>query len=532
MKHFSRPILTAPSVYSERIVQSTRAHFDTAFTALIVLPEQPAILSAWARDILLLPVDGTALNPTSFDALNSPDVIDQAIARAGQRAGSVLHRFPRGVSAVLVITLAGFGVTAFGVAPLVIDAGSKPQVLLTEAITIEDLGAQIQALTEHDLSLSRNDFTRRSDTAESLLRRMGVDDPAAVAFIRTNAVARELLSGRGGKMVQARASASGVMEELVARYPARRAEQAETHFTRLTIFRDGGGRFAARTETVTLGVQVELRSGLVRGSLFSATDDAGVPDSVASQLAEVFAAEIDFHRDLRRGDSFTVEFESLTADGEPVIWDRSARRLLAAEFVNRGRAHSAVWFQSPDKSRRGGYFDFNGNAKQRAFLASPMEFSRVTSGFAMRFHPILRNWRQHAGVDYAAPSGTSVRTVADGVVEFAGWKNGYGNVVSIKHGKDRSTVYAHLSRIDVRKGQAINQGSRIGAVGSTGWATGPHLHFEFKVGGAQRDPATIAALADTVALTPASRRDFSQLTQSVRVQLEAAETTRTAALFE
>jgi murein DD-endopeptidase MepM/ murein hydrolase activator NlpD len=484
------------------------------------------------RDILLLPVDGTALNPTSFDALNSPDVIDQAIARAGQRARSVLKRFPRGVSAVLVITLAGFGVTAFGVAPLVIDAGSKPQVLLTEAVTVEDLGAQIQALTEHDLSLSRNDFTRRSDTAESLLRRMGVDDPAAVAFIRTNSVARELLSGSGGKMVQARASASGVMEDLVARYPARRAEQADTHFTRLTVSRDGGGRFIARTKTVALGVQSELRSGLIRGSLFSATDDAGVPDSVASQLAEVFAAEIDFHRDLRRGDSFTVEFEALTADGELVSWDRSARRLLAAEFVNRGRAHSAVWFQSPDKSRRGGYFDFNGKAKQRGFLASPMEFSRVTSGFAMRFHPILRNWRQHAGVDYAAPSGTPVRTVADGVVDFAGWKNGYGNVVAVKHDKDRSTVYAHLSRIDVRKGQAINQGSRIGAVGSTGWATGPHLHFEFKVGGAQRDPASIAALADTVALTPASRRDFSQLTQSVRVQLEAAETTRTAALFE
>lgn len=483
------------------------------------------------RDTLLLPVDDTAPDQTAFDALNSSDVIDQAVARAGQWARSVLKRFPRGVAAALVMMLAGFGVTAFGVAPLVIDAGSKPQVLLTEAVTVQDLGGQIEALTEHELSLSRNDFTRRSDTAESLLRRMGVDDPAAVSFIRTNAVARELLSGRAGKMVQARANASGVLDELTARYPARRVEQAETHFTRLTVSKDGS-RFAARVETVPLGVQVELRGGTVSGSLFSATDDAGVPDSVASQLAEVFATEINFHKDLRKGDSFTVEFEALTADGEPVSWDRSARRLLAAEFVNRGRAYSAVWFQSSDKSRRGGYFDFNGKAKQRAFLASPMEFSRVTSGFAMRFHPILQNWRQHAGVDYGAPSGTPVRTVADGVVEFAGWKNGYGNVVSVKHGKDRSTVYAHLSRIDVRKGQAIDQGGRIGAVGSTGWATGPHLHFEFKVGGAQRDPASIAALADTVALTPASRLDFSQLTQSVRVQLEAAETTRTAAVFE
>ena len=463
--------------------------------------------------------------------MNSNDFLDQAIAQTGQRARSLLKRFPRAIAAVLVAMLAGFGATAFGVAPLVIDAGSRPQVLLTETVSTQDLSGQIQALSDHELSLSRNNVTRPGDTAESLFRRMGIDDAEAVAFIRTNAVARELLSGRGGKMVQARANASGVLEELIVRYPARRAEQADTHFTRLTVSKDDG-QFAARLETVPLGVQVELRGGTVGGSLFSATDDAGVPDSVATQLAEVFATEIDFHRDLRKGDSFTVEFEALTADGELVSWGRSARRLLAAEFVNRGRAYSAVWFQSSDKSRRGGYFDFNGKAKQRAFLASPMEFSRVTSGFAMRFHPILQNWRQHAGVDYGAPSGTSVRTVADGVVEFAGWKNGYGNVVSVKHGKDRSTVYAHLSRIDVRKGQAIDQGSRIGAVGSTGWATGPHLHFEFKVGGAQRDPATIAALADTVALTPGSRRDFSQLTQSVRVQLEAAETTRTAAIFE
>lgn len=463
--------------------------------------------------------------------MSSIDFIDQAIAQASQRTWGLIERFPRAIAAALVVMLAGFGATAFGVAPLVIDAGSKPQVRLTEAVNTQDLSGQIQALSDHELSLSRNNVTRAGDTAESLLRRLGVDDAAAVSFIRTNAVARELLSGRGGKMVQARANASGVLEELTARYPARRSEQADTHFTRLTVSKDGS-RFAARVETVPLGVQVELRSGTVSGSLFSATDDAGVPDSVASQLAEVFATEINFHKDLRKGDSFTVEFEALTADGEHVSWDRSARRLLAAEFVNRGRAYSAVWFQSSDKSHRGGYFDFNGKAKQRAFLASPMEFSRVTSGFAMRFHPILQNWRQHAGVDYGAPSGTPVRTVADGVVEFAGWKNGYGNVVSVKHGKDRSTVYAHLSRIDVRKGQAIDQGRRIGAVGSTGWATGPHLHFEFKVGGAQRDPATIAALADTVALTPASRRDFSQLTQSVRVQLEAAETTRTAAIFE
>jgi murein DD-endopeptidase MepM/ murein hydrolase activator NlpD len=154
--------------------------------------------------------------------------------------------------------------------------------------------------------------------------------------------------------------------------------------------------------------------------------------------------------------------------------------------------------------------------------------SRVTSGFAMRFHPILQNWRKHAGVDYAAPVGTPVRVVSDGTVEFAGWQKGYGNVVTVKHAGNRSTLYAHLSRINVRKGQAVTQGMHIGAVGMTGWATGPHLHFEFKVGGLQRDPSVIASLANTVTLSPASRGQFALLAQSSRVQLDLARSTNPA----
>jgi murein DD-endopeptidase MepM/ murein hydrolase activator NlpD len=422
----------------------------------------------------------------------------------------------------VILALAGFGVTAFGVAPLGIDTATRPQAWITESVTPDDLSVQIQSLANFDLPLFRNVITRPSDTAESLLQRLNVDDAQAAAFIRNNLTARDLLSGRGGKMVQARTNGSGALEELLARYPARRSDQIGTHFTRLRILREGD-RFVARMEVAPLEARVELRSGIVSDSLFGATDEAGIPDSVAVQLAEVFGTEINFHRDLRRGDSFTVSYEALTADGEPVSWNQSARRLLAAEFVNRGRSHSAIWFQASDKGSRGAYFDFNGRGKQRAFLASPMEFSRITSGFAMRFHPILQDWRQHRGVDYGAPSGTAVRTVAYGVVDFAGWKNGYGNVVSVKHGKDRSTVYAHLSRIDVRRGQSIEQGSRIGAVGATGWATGPHLHFEFKVGGMQKDPSSIAALAEAVALTPVSGRELAKTTQSVRLQLDVAE---------
>jgi len=199
-------------------------------------------------------------------------------------------------------------------------------------------------------------------------------------------------------------------------------------------------------------------------------------------------------------------------------------RVLAAEFVNNGKTYSAVWFKDASADGKGGYFDINGESKRRAFLASPMEFSRVTSGFAMRFHPILQTWKQHNGVDYGAPMGTAVRSVGDGVVDFAGWQNGYGNVVQIKHSNERSTVYAHLSRIDVRKGQRVEQGARVGAVGMTGWATGPHLHFEVKLRGQQQNPLTIAKSSEAIQLAPSAKAQFAQLALGVRAQLEAAET--------
>jgi murein DD-endopeptidase MepM/ murein hydrolase activator NlpD len=142
----------------------------------------------------------------------------------------------------------------------------------------------------------------------------------------------------------------------------------------------------------------------------------------------------------------------------------------------------------------------------------------------MRFHPIHQTWRQHNGVDYGAPTGTPVRAVGDGVVDFAGWQNGYGNVVSIKHSNDRTTVYAHLSRMDVRRGQRVEQGVRIGAVGATGWATGPHLHFEVKVNGQQQNPLLIAKASETIAISPAAKQQFASLAQGVRAQLDAAQT--------
>jgi murein DD-endopeptidase MepM/ murein hydrolase activator NlpD len=440
-----------------------------------------------------------------------------AVLRAQALRFANHHR--RHLIAAVVMGLGGFTVTAFGIAPLMPDAANLPLRSVAESLQPVGLGEQLDALAGQTLELRRSTISRGTDSAEALLLRMGVTDVAAAAFMRNDPVARRVLQGRGGKLVQATADASGRLQQLVARYPTDKADQRLTHFTRLTLERVQG-QWQARSEVAELTTGVRLGSGSIRSSLFAATDEAGLPDAVAVQVAEIFAADIDFHRELRKGDTFSVVYESLSADGETVPWNEGAGRVLAAEFVNAGKVLQAVWFV--DGQNRGAYFGPDGVSRRRAFLASPLEFSRVTSGFAMRFHPLLKSWRAHLGVDYGAPTGTPVRVVGDGVVQFAGRQNGYGNVVEVRHGNERSTLYAHLSQIDVRKGQHLEQGERIGAVGATGWATGPHLHFEFRVNGHHQDPLKIARAAEAMTLGSQDRARFLQTAQVVQTALQAA----------
>jgi murein DD-endopeptidase MepM/ murein hydrolase activator NlpD len=320
----------------------------------------------------------------------------------------------------------------------------------------------------------------------------------------------------------AEADAGNHLLKLTARWVDKDNDQ---NFQRLVIQKDATG-FTARIESAPLVVSSRLSSATIDSSLFAATDAANVPDAVAIQLAEMFSGQIDFHRALRKGDRFSVVFETLLADDEPL---RSGR-VLSAEFVNNGKTFQAMWFQEPVSAggltagvaSKGGYYAFDGTSLRRAYLASPMEFSRVTSGFKMRFHPILQKWRAHLGVDYAAPTGTTVRSVGDGVVDFAGVQNGFGKVVIVKHRSNHTTLYAHLSRIDVRKGQAVGQSDKLGAVGSTGWATGPHLHFEFRVDGQHHDPLTIANEGGTLPISVAAKPMFDRVSGLMRAQLKEA----------
>lgn len=438
---------------------------------------------------------------------HSPSALSDAI-----RQSVVRHhrRIVAGVGAVLL----GTGVTAFGIAPLAPDASDLPVRQVVDSLVLpEAYGSSPLMAHQEGFTLYRSETVRRDDNANSLLQRLGVTDSEAQAFLRNDPLARQLFAGRPGKLVAVETSDRHELQRLSARW----LSSDERTFERLVIERSAGG-LQSRVEKGELTASNRLASGEIHSSLFSATDAIGLPDSVAIQLAEMFSANIDFRRDLRRGDRFSLVYEVLEGDGEAL----RAGRILSAEFINAGRAYHAVWFEEP--GHKGGYYDFEGQSSLREYLSSPLEFTRVSSGYGMRFHPVHGGRRAHLGVDFAAPTGTPVRTIGDGVVTFSGRQGGYGNVVFVQHRKGHVTVYAHLSRIDVQRGQRIGQGDRVGAVGCTGTCTGPHLHFEFRDNGRHLDPLVALRNSESVPLNPALRPRFEAVAQAQRQMLDAAAT--------
>lgn len=380
-------------------------------------------------------------------------------------------------AAIGVAGISLFGmVAAFGTAP------STLELQIAQQTVVEQLLPPVAKTDEIPGELFvREERVLRGDTVASLLARLGVQDDEAFRFLReegaTQAIFRQL---RPGKPVTAAVSESGELQTMT--YPLNGQDRA-------LIVERKDGRLQAMEQTLRLEPLVQMKSGEIRYSLFGATDAAGLPDSVASQLADIFGGDIDFHRDLRRGDRFSVVFETFAHSGNSV----KTGRILAAEFVNQGKSYRAVWFSDADG--KGAYFTPEGKNIRKAFLRSPLEFSRITSGFSLaRFHPILQQWRAHKGIDYGAPIGTRIKSTADGVVEFVGNQGGYGRVVILRHQGSYTTLYGHLSAFaaGLRKGGRVAQGDVIGYVGASGWATGPHLHYEFRSNGIYQNPLAIA----------------------------------------
>jgi murein DD-endopeptidase MepM/ murein hydrolase activator NlpD len=422
-----------------------------------------------------------------------------------------LKAYPRQIAVALGVVLFGAGATAFGVAPFLPDPATVPVREHLETVNSSvEIAPQIDALRQRSLELYRSDTLTASDSLETAFRKLGLQDASAMAFIRSDATARALV-GRHTKLVTASAIQGSLLKQLTARW----ISDDSGHFNRLVIEKTDGG-WSSRMETGQLTRGTTLGSGIIRTSLFAATDEARLPDNVASQLVRLFEGDVDFHRGMRRGDRFSLQYETLEADGEVL----RTGKVLSAQLTNNGTTHSAMWFDVG--GGKGDYYSFDGESRQRTYLASPLEFSRVSSGFAMRLHPIHKTWKKHLGVDYAAPTGTPVRAVGDGVVINAGWNaSGYGNVVEIRHrNASHTTLYAHLSKVAVRKGQPITQGTVIGNVGSTGWSTGPHLHFEFRVGGAHQDPLKLVRAKETIPLPVAAKPAFEHQVNLVKQGLE------------
>jgi murein DD-endopeptidase MepM/ murein hydrolase activator NlpD len=373
--------------------------------------------------------------------------------------------------ALAVLSLSA--VAAFGTAPDTV-LETVPTRIIERALPGPLVKGEDEAATYW-----REERVQRGDTLGSLLARAGVNDGEAIQYLRTDPAARPLYQLKPGRPVQVAVDGDG---DLVAlRFLTNAGD-------RLVIERQDNG-FRSERSVPTEEIRTVLRSGEIVSSLFGAADSAGIPDRVIGALTDIFAGEIDFYHDVQRGDRFSVVYEMRYVDGEVV----GSGRILAAEFVNRGEPHRAFYWRDSDGT--GNYYSDIGRNARSAFLRSPMELTRITSGFTMaRFHPILQDWREHKGVDYAAPQGTAVRVTADGVVAFAGWQNGYGNVIFVKHQGNYSTVYGHLSRFadDVKAGSRVSQGDTIGFVGMTGWATGPHLHYEFRVADQPQDPMSAA----------------------------------------
>jgi murein DD-endopeptidase MepM/ murein hydrolase activator NlpD len=407
------------------------------------------------------------LRPTDYRASATEQASTPTVSSLGRR-------WLAGTSLPLVAAVAG--ILALAAWPR---QEAPTSIDLTALVASQTAAAATTADTEEDFPANVEYTVRRNDTLDQIFRSVGIDMAALAELRQRPEVRRALDIVRPGDIITF-THVDGVLQSL--------NRQISNTLT-LSVARSDAG-FAVNYVENPLETEIVGRRAQITSSLFAAGQDAGMSAETIMTLAnQIFGWDIDFALDIRQGDEFSVLYEQKFQDGEYV----NDGRVLAAEFVNQGKMHRAVWFQSKDGDVQG-YFTPEGKGMRKAFLRAPLDFTRVSSVFnPRRKHPISGVVRAHKGVDYAAPTGTPIWAAGDGRVQFAGRKGGYGNVVMIDHGKGISTVYGHMSRFgkSSRVGRTVQQGDIIGYVGMTGAATGPHLHYEYRIKGAHKNPATI-----------------------------------------
>lgn len=421
----------------------------------------------------------------------------KSVARMQQAArrflGSILAltggRKRLGMAATVATTLSVIGLVVLPVwagvnrpDPIATELNIPLQLPPAEALAVAEIEASVSAL-ETDLFVTGESdggwqvvTVRRNETLGNIFSRLGLSHALMHRLLENDNV-RKLTQIHPGDQIAFRIPAEGTLTGM-------QFDRSESERIFIEI---ADGRVSERIIERPLERRTQYGSAVITSSLFGAGDAAGLSDIQVMRLAEVFNYDIDFAQDLREGDRFAVVYESIYRDG---IRLRDGD-ILAAVFINQGKRYEAFRYTGSDG--RNDFYNGEGRSLRRAFIRTPVEFTRISSRFSSaRKHPILGRVRAHQGVDYAAPTGTPVRAAGAGTITFVGTKNGYGKTIELQHGKDTSTLYAHLSRFGkVARGTKVQQGEVIGYVGMTGLATAPHLHYEFRVKGVHRDPLSV-----------------------------------------
>lgn len=400
-------------------------------------------------------------------------------------------------------------VTAFGISPNT-SLQNIPERKIVRTLSLPEM----QVATDTDSAFWHQENIRRGDTIAAILSRLEISQQDKANFLRAAKDSKAMRQLKPGEIIHAETTADG--ELLTLRYFYGNGEQF--------LMEKIDDTYEMSEQSAEVNARIRVGSGVIESSLFAATDAAGLPTNIAMQIANIFASDIDFYRDLHKGDRFTVVYETFQDNGENV----QHGRVLAVEFINKGKSYRAVYFQPSDEE--GDYYTPAGESLRKPFLRAPLEFSRISSGFTnARFHPILKQWRAHRGVDYAAPTGTPIMATADGTIEYSGWQNGYGNLIILKHRGEYSTAYGHLSAFKkgIQKAGYVKQGEVIGYVGATGMATGPHLHYELRVNGVQRDPSKLVMPA-ALPISKKNRAAFHRETKELVARLNLLRNTNFA----
>lgn len=370
-----------------------------------------------------------------------------------------------------------------------------------------------------DESIRPREFVIKSgDSLSILFQRAGLNDGAIYELFNTSPDSRELRRIMPGQTIGFSINEEGKLEQLT---------YIKNELTSLEFTRTDKG-FSSKKIEREPEIRTAFRHATITSSLFMAGKNAGMSNSMVMELANIFAWDIDFAQDIRRGDQFKVMFEEKFIDGKKI----GNGAILAVEFINQGKKHAAVRYT--DREGYTNYYTPAGESMRKAFLRMPVDFARISSHFNLnRRHPVLHTIRAHKGTDYAAPRGTPIKAAGDGKVVHAAPKGGYGNTVIIQHGQGYQTLYAHMHNFarNIKAGSRVRQGDIIGYVGTTGLSTGPHLHYEFHVNGVPKNPLTID-LPKTVAIDKAEKPNFLARTRTIVAQLDQYQTPTQIALAD